>query len=89
MPSLTNSVAAVMIIRAVMKQEIERFIVRLHLGCGESSSTIHLSWSIHLSPIQERFDKIFRYSESEIENYDNIKVMTTLPPTRQGETGGP
>ena len=68
--------------RAVMKQEMERFMVRLHLGCGESSSTDHLSWSIHLSPIQERFDKIFRYSESKRDYYEKINVLaSSLPPS--------
>ena len=47
-----------MMMSAVMKQESERFIVLLHLG-WESSSIIHLSWSIHLSPIQVKLDLIF------------------------------
>ena len=73
--------------RAVMKQEMERFMVRLHLGCGESSSTDHLSWSIHLSPIQERFDKIFRYSESKRDHYEKINVLaSSLPPSYQTQT---
>ena len=84
--------AAVMMMRAVMKQEMERFIVRLHLGCGESSSTDHLSWSIHLSPIQERFDRIFRYSESRRDNYDNIRLLAPsllLPDTDRQEDHRP
>ena len=73
--------------RAVMKQEMERFMVRLHLGCGESSSTDHLSWSIHLSPIQERFDKIFRYSESKRDHYEKINVLaSSLPPSLLPDT---
>ena len=76
--------------RAVMKQEMERFMVRLHLGCGESSSTDHLSWSIHLSPIQERFDKIFRYSESERDNYClSLLSASFLPDTDRQEDQSP
>ena len=84
--------AAVMMMRAVMKQEMERFIVRLHLGCGESSSSDHWSWSIHLSPIQERFDRIFRYSESKRDNYDNIRLLAPpyhLPDTERQEDHSP
>ena len=87
---VTRSVAAVMMMRAVMKHEMERFMVRLHLGCEESSSTIHLSWSIHLSPIQERFDKIFRYSESERDNYClSLLSASFLPDTDRQEDQSP
>ena len=56
--SVTKRRAAEMMMSAVMKQESERFMVLLHLG-WESSSIIHLSWSIHLSPIQVKLDLIF------------------------------
>ena len=55
---VTSNRAAEMMISAVMKQESERFMVLRHLG-WESSSIIHLSWSMHLSPIQVKFDLIF------------------------------
>ena len=47
-----------MMISAVMKQEMLRFMVLRHLG-WESSSIIHLSWLMHFSPIQVKFDLIF------------------------------
>ena len=75
-----------MMMSAVMKQESERFIVLLHLG-WESSSIIHLSWSIHLSPIQVKLDLIFWYSESEQVNY--LVIITIFLPTIKEEAGGP